>query len=138
MSTVLVSGGSKGLGAGLVQAFLERGDTVATFSRSSSEQVEQWAAEYGERFYFAPLDLTDRAATAAWVKAMQAVVGDVDVLVNNAGMAYSRLLALADDDGTDQVVDLNLKGTVQLTRLISRPMLTMDGAVIINISSIVG
>jgi len=138
MSIVLVSGGSRGLGAGLVQRFLEQGDNVATFSRSSNDQVEAWHAIYPDHFLFKTLDITDREAVATFVGEVQERFGDIDVLVNNAGMAHTSLLALADDADNDRLIDLNLKATVHLTRLVTRPMLTLGGGRIINISSIVG
>ena len=49
--TVLISGGSKGLGAALVAYFLSRGHKVATFSRSVTQEVESWRAEVPDRFF---------------------------------------------------------------------------------------
>jgi 3-oxoacyl-[acyl-carrier protein] reductase len=54
---VLITGGSRGLGAGIVKAFLDQGDAVATCSRSPTELTDQWAQAYGERFHFEPLDV---------------------------------------------------------------------------------
>ena len=50
---VLISGGSRGLGAGLVAAFLQRGDQVATFSRSRTTAVDDWQRNFPDRFLFA-------------------------------------------------------------------------------------
>lgn len=136
--TVLISGGSKGLGAALVEHFLELGDRVATFSRAPTDQVEDWCERFSDRFYYASLSLTDKPAVKQFVDDVQLKLGDVDVLVNNAGMAISNLLPLFTDDDVDTVIDLNLKGTLYLSKLVSRPMLSLGWGRIINISSIVG
>ena len=138
MKTVLVSGGSKGLGAAIVEAYLAAGYRVATFSRSETGQVATWRERHGDNFHFTTLDLTDREATRDYVKTLSSGFGAVDILVNNAGMANTSLLALASDDSIEDLVDLNLKGTFYLTRQVSREMLSLGWGRIINISSIIG
>ena len=71
MRVVLISGGSRGLGAGLVEHFLHLGDQVASFSRSNSEQVSAWLTEYPDRFMFECGDITDREALAAFLEEVQ-------------------------------------------------------------------
>lgn len=136
--TVLISGGSKGLGAALVAYFLDQGHKVATFSRSVTEEVEAWRAKYPDHFFYDSLSLTDKGAVKAFVNQVQGLFGDTEVLVNNAGIARSGLLPLFRYEDVDTVVDLNLKGTFYISRLVSRPMLSLGWGRIINISSIVG
>lgn len=138
MKVVLVSGGSKGLGAGLVESFLQRGFKVATFSRSATEMTRHWQATYGDRFYFETLSMSDKPGCKQFVKNVQQRLGDINVLINNAGVANTSVLALTDDDAIDRLIDTNLKGTFYLTRLVCRPMLSLGWGRIINISSIVG
>jgi 3-oxoacyl-[acyl-carrier protein] reductase len=135
---VVVTGGSRGLGAGIVQSFLDSGDEVATCARSATEQTEKWAAEAGDRFLFAPADLSSSADAKAFVDAVIERWGRIDVLVNNAGVARDGILAMVPDDDVDTVIDLNLKGTIYMTRLVSRRMLARGRGHIVNISSIVG
>ena len=59
-------------------------------------------------------------------------------MVNNAGRTDTSVLALSSDEAIEELVDLNLKGTLYLTRLVSRPMLSLGWGRIINISSVVG
>lgn len=138
MKVVLVSGGSKGLGAGLVDSFLQRGFKVATFSRSATEKTRAWQQQYGDNFYFEALSLGDKPACKQFVQNIQEQLGEINILVNNAGVANTSVLALTDDDAIDRLVDTNLKGTFYLTRLVCRPMLSLGWGRIINISSIVG
>jgi 3-oxoacyl-[acyl-carrier protein] reductase len=138
--TVLVTGGSRGLGAGLVRAFLDAGDRVATCSRSGTAQVEAWCSDPAtrDRFHHQLVDLADRGDAEALVKGVVDRFGPIDVLVNNAGVARDGVLGLAHDDDVDAVIDLNLRGTIQVTKLVARRMLRVGGGRIINVSSIVG
>jgi 3-oxoacyl-[acyl-carrier protein] reductase len=137
---VIVTGGSRGLGAGIVRSFLDSGDQVATCARSSTPDVEAWSADpaLADRFLFVPADLAQASDAETFVKAVVAKWGRVDVLVNNAGVARDGILGLYSDDDIDTVIDLNLKGTIYMTRLVSRRMLARGHGSIVNISSIVG
>jgi 3-oxoacyl-[acyl-carrier protein] reductase len=137
---VIVTGGSRGLGAGLVRSYLESGDRVATCARSSTAEVDAWAKdpELEDRFLFVPADLSDVADATAFVNAVVERWGRVDVLINNAGVARDGILGLFSDEDIDTVVDLNLKGTLYVTRLVSRRMLARNSGTIVNVSSIVG
>lgn len=138
--TVIVTGGSRGLGAGIVQSYLDSGDRVATCSRSSTSEVERWQSDpaTADRFLFAPADLAVREDGTRFVKAVIERWGGVDVLINNAGVARDGILGLFSDEDTDTVLDLNLKGTFHVTKLVSRRMLAAGSGSIVNISSIVG
>ena len=137
---VIVTGGSRGLGAGIVRAYLAAGDRVATCARSSTPEVEQWANDpaLADRFLFVPADLSRSTDADTFVRAVVERWGQVDVLVNNAGVARDGILGLARDEDIDTVVDLNIKGTIYMTRLVSRRMLARRTGWIVNISSIVG
>jgi len=138
MRVVAVSGGSKGLGASIVQSFLEAGYQVASFSRRRTPRVNEWLKQYPEDFFFMELDQTDSEACKRFVAEVERVLGVIEILINNAGVASTSLLALADEESIDTVVDLNLKGTFSLTRQVTRSMLSLDWGRIINISSIIG
>lgn len=138
---VVVTGGSRGLGAGIVRACLDAGDHVATCSRSTTPLVEEWQAdpERGRRFLFVPADLARPENAQRVVSAVIERWGHVDALVNNAGVARDGILGMATDEDIDTVVDLNLKGTLYMCRLVSRRMLARgQGGTIVNVSSIVG
>ena len=137
---VIVTGGSRGLGAGIVRAYLDAGDRVATCARTSTPEVEAWTNDpaSADRFLFVPADLSRSADADAFVSAVIDRWGQVDVLVNNAGVARDGILGMARDEDIDTVVDLNIKGTIYMTRLVSRRMLARRSGWIVNISSIVG
>jgi 3-oxoacyl-[acyl-carrier protein] reductase len=138
--TVLITGGSTGLGAGFVSSFLATGDRVATCSRSATDATRAWAEDpqYADRFHHSCVDLADDAASDAFVADVLERFGGIDVLVNNAGVAREGMLALFGDDDIDTVLDLNLRATMRLTRHVVRNMLTRRSGSIVNISSIVG
>ncbi|MDT4938987.1 MAG: 3-oxoacyl-[acyl-carrier protein] reductase [Pseudonocardiales bacterium] len=137
---VVITGGSKGLGAGIVQSYLDSGDYVATCARSSTPEVEAWSREpaTAQRFLFQPADLSKASDAESFVKAVVDRFDHIDVLVNNAGVARDGVLGLFSDEDIDTVIDLNLKGTIYVTRLVSRRMLARGSGSIVNISSIVG
>ncbi len=136
---IIVTGGSRGLGAALIRAFLACGDRVATCSRTPTAETDSLAAEAGpDRFYFEAIDLTDREAANPFVRNVVERFGAIDVLVNNAGVAIDGVVGLVHEDDVDTMVDLNLKGTIRLTRAVVRRMLRQETGRVINISSIVG
>jgi 3-oxoacyl-[acyl-carrier protein] reductase len=135
---VIVTGGSRGLGAGIVEAYLAAGDHVATCARSRTPEVDRWEKEYGDGFLFQEVDLSNREQTSAFVGAVVERWKSVEVLVNNAGVARDGVIALSNDDDVDVVIDLNLKGTLHITKLVARRMLARQRGHIVNISSIVG
>ena len=138
--TVVVTGGSRGLGAGIVQSFLDSGDRVATCARSETEAVKQWRddPQYADRFLFVEADVSDREQSQKFIQRVVEEWSTIDVLVNNAGVARDGILALFSDEDVDTVIDLNLKATIHLTRSVVRNMLARGGGRIVNVSSIVG
>jgi 3-oxoacyl-[acyl-carrier protein] reductase len=121
-----------------VRSFLESGDRVATCSRTPTPDTDAWTAEQGDRFHFEPLDVTDRDAAAAFVGNVIERFGPIDVLVNNAGVARDGVLALVQEDDVDTVIDLNLKASIEMTRLVVRRMLPRGVGRIVNVSSVIG
>lgn len=138
--TVVVTGGSRGLGAGIVQAYLDAGDRVATCARSRTSEIEKWENDpaLAGRFLFREVDLSNREQTGEFVKDTIDTWDSIEVLINNAGVARDGILGLSSDEDVDTVIDLNIKGTLHITKLVSRRMLARGTGNIVNISSIVG
>ena len=138
-SVILLSGGSRGLGLHLVEAFLEGGNTVATFARSGTEAMERLARAYPDRFVFEAVDAVDQPAVAAFVKSVHRRFGRIDGLVNNAAIGQDELLAHTAPARIEQIVAVNITAPILLTRLVVKRMLLQPGrGSVVNISSICG
>jgi 3-oxoacyl-[acyl-carrier protein] reductase len=95
-------------------------------------------AELGRRSTEIEVDVADPDGVAAALERCRAELGDVDVLVNNAGLTRDGLLARMSDDDWRTVIDTNLSSVFYTCRAVTRPMMKKRSGVIVNISSIVG
>jgi 3-oxoacyl-[acyl-carrier protein] reductase len=139
--TIVISGGSRGLGEVLTRAFLAEDDcNVAICSRSRSKFVDATSSDssLNSRFFFKQVDLSDHVAVHEYVRDVRRRFGTLHVLVNNAGVALDGVLALQTDSAIDQMIDINLKGTIALTKACVREMLINRWGRIVTITSIVG
>lgn len=134
----LISGGSRGLGLVMVTSLLDQGYRVATFSRRPGEAIERLKEKHGERFSFFEGDMSDQTSLGLVVKRVEKDCGPIDVLINNAGIATDGVLATMQPGQIEQVIAVNLTGTLLLTRLVVRQMVVRSRGSIINISSIIG
>ena len=135
---VIVSGGSRGLGLVLVKHCLAHGCAVATFARSATPEMAQLAAENPGKFLFEPFDSADTAAMDAFVGKVAAMWGGIYGLINNAAIGQDHLLANMPPEIIGQILDVNLKAPILLTRAVVRRMLLGNGGRIITITSICG
>ena len=135
---VVISGGSRGLGQGIVTSLLESGHTVATFSRSKTDFINDMERTAGSRFYWEKADATDNAALKSFVQTVYEKFGRIDGLVNNAGATLDALLPLTTDQQIIDSISLNLQAGIILARNVSRVMMRQQSGSIINISSILG
>jgi 3-oxoacyl-[acyl-carrier protein] reductase len=137
---VVVSGAGRGLGLAMVQHLLERGHSVCAFSRTRSTAIAGLleSAQTQGRLMFEEVDLRDRNAVRAFVRAALQRHRRVDALVNNASVSHEGPLALAALDDIDAAADTNLRGTLHLVRACLRPMLAARRGRIVNISSVAG
>lgn len=133
--TIVISGGSRGLGQGICAALLSDGYAVATFSRRRTEFIENATTEYGDRLMFAEVDAADPDSLYQFVHQANEKFGRIDALINNAAIAVDGVLALARDEDLDRMLDINLKAALILARECSRHMLAQQQGVILNIAS---
>jgi 3-oxoacyl-[acyl-carrier protein] reductase len=137
--TILLSGGSRGLGLAMVQHLLQRGQSVATFARSATPAMQTLAAKHPGKFLFQPLDATDAAAVKKFVADAEAKLGPITGLVNNAAVGQDHLLIHMAEEDIDRILAINLRGPFLLTKAVLRKMmLRQDGGRIVNVSSICG
>ena len=134
---VILSGGSRGLGRALVEGLLAGGYCVSTFSRKGNEFTERQSQN--SNFLFQTADMSDSRSLTQFVKVAEQRYGPPFGLVNCAGIAIDGVIATMADQSFEQLVSVNLLGTLRLTKVVVRNMLVdHSGGVIINISSIVG
>jgi len=128
----LVTGASKGIGRAIAQELASAGATVVVGYRSGQDEAEQLAAEIGGEAVQADVSSAEDA------RRLVNEAGDIDVLVNNAGLTRDGLLARMSDDDWRTVIDTNLSSVFYTCRAVTRPMMKKRGGSIVNISSVVG
>lgn len=140
--TALITGGSRGIGRGIVERFLEEGADVAFTYVSNPEKTEalagELAARSGRRVIAIRSDAGDMAQAQAAVDATVEAFGRLDVLVNNAGITRDQLLMRMSEEDWDKVMDTNLKSVFNMTKAALRTLLKQRSGSIINMSSVVG
>ncbi|NOK10185.1 SDR family NAD(P)-dependent oxidoreductase [Corallococcus exercitus] len=135
---VLVTGATAGIGQAIARRFVKEGARVIATGRRS-DRLEALQAELGERLLPVALDVTDKAAVKAVFASLPADFAQVDVLVNNAGLALGLEPAQsARLEDWDVVVDTNVKGLLYCTREALTGMVARDRGHVINIGSIAG
>jgi 3-oxoacyl-[acyl-carrier protein] reductase len=130
--TALVTGGSRGIGRAIAAELANAGAQVVVGYRSGAEEAEGVASEIGGKAIQADVADPDEA------KRLVDEAGEVDVLVNNAGVTRDGLLVRMPDEDWRNVLDTNLGGTFNTCRAASRGMMKRRSGAIVNISSVVG
>ena len=136
MKTALVTGGSRGIGAAIVRALTAKGWQVAFCYRSSHEAAQQLFDETGA--IAIPCDVTDSGQVRAMVTEAVRRLSHIDLLVNNAGVAFQGLLTDMTDDDWHFVLDTSLSAAFYTCRAVIPGMVSRRAGRIINISSIWG
>ncbi|KAB1930743.1 SDR family oxidoreductase [Micromonospora sp. ALFpr18c] len=127
--TVLVTGGNRGIGLAIAQAFAKQGDRVAVTHRSG---------EAPDGLFGVRADVTDAASIDAAFTAVEAELGPVEVLVANAGMTDDTLLLRMTEEQFTGVLDTNLTGAFRVAKRASGKMLRAKWGRMVFISSVVG
>jgi 3-oxoacyl-[acyl-carrier protein] reductase len=139
MGTVLVTGGSRGIGRAVVEALAAEAGAemrVAFTWRSdegAARAVEEASGGVARAF---ALDLADRGRPEELVAEVEEALGPIDGLVNNAGLRRESLLALMGDDDWDAVLDTNLGGAFRCCRAVLRGMVVRRRGAIVNVASL--
>ncbi len=135
--TALVTGATGGIGGAIAHAFHQQGATV-TVSGTRGDILEQLAGSLGTRVHVLRCDLADKDAVEALIPKCEEVMGQLDILVANAGITKDNLLVQLRDEDWDQVMAVNLTATFRLTRAAVRGMMRRRFGRVIGISSVVG
>jgi len=127
--SVLVTGGNRGIGRAIAEAFVAQGDKVAVTSRNGDAPDGAFAVA---------CDVTDSASVEAAFAAVEEHQGPVEVLVANAGITRDTLVLRMSDEDWSEVIDTNLTGSFRVAKRAAKGMLRLRRGRIIFISSVVG
>ncbi len=137
-AVVLVTGASAGFGAATVRRFAQNGARVIAAARRV-ERLDTLRAEFGDAVLPLELDVRKRAAVVDAVASLPRDFAEIDVLVNNAGLAVGLEPAQAAElDDWDAMVDTNVKGLMYMTRTVLPGMVARDRGHVVNVGSIAG
>lgn len=134
--TVLVTGGSRGIGKAVVEAFTNDGADVYFTFNSNMEAAAAVENETGANAI--RCDQKDENAINDAVEKIIASSGRIDVLVNNAGIVSDQFLMMMPTEAWTKVIDTNVNGVFRWTKMVSRSMLCVQKGVIVNIASVSG
>jgi 3-oxoacyl-[acyl-carrier protein] reductase len=133
----LVTGATGSIG-GVIARTLHAQGAIVALSGTRREALDKLAAELGDRVHVLPGNLADPAETEALVPRAEEAMGQLDVLVTNAGVTRDNLLVQLRDEDWDQVIAVNLSATFRLTRAAVRGMMRRRFGRVIAITSVVG
>ncbi len=138
--TALITGGSKGIGKGIVRAFAKAGASMGFLARNRelSVQLEKEIQATGVDCISFQADVTDFDQCGKVVEAMLEKFGKIDILVNNAGITDDNLIMRMKKEAWDKVIDINLTGIFNMSKSVMRPMMKAKYGRIINMGSVVG
>lgn len=133
---VLVTGGSRGIGRACVKKFAERGDEVAFIYRSNHDAALALAGECNAHAICA--DLSDSTEATRAVEEARALLGGIDVLINNAGISQIKMLSDVSDEDWSKMIGTNLSSVFYVTRATMPDMVRQKWGRIVNIGSMWG
>ncbi|WP_251546638.1 3-oxoacyl-[acyl-carrier-protein] reductase [Limosilactobacillus caecicola] len=136
---VLVTGSTRGIGAQTALTFAQAGARVILNGRHElPAELKQQLDDLNADYRFINGDIADEDQVKSLAKAAWAAYGQIDVLVNNAGITRDQLLIGMKQADFDAVINVNLRGTYMLTQRILKKMFKQRSGAIINLASVVG
>jgi 3-oxoacyl-[acyl-carrier protein] reductase len=139
--SVIVTGGSRGIGRAIVDLFADEGCDVTFFFRDnakSANEVAEASKAAGRNVVADQVDVRNASACAAAVERVSDRCGRIDILVNNAGIIRDNQLAALEDDDVQSVLDTNVGGVFNMARAVVPHMIMQRAGKIINLSSVSG
>ena len=138
---VLVTGAGRGIGASIAKRFASEGaEVIVNYSgndEAAQKTVDEITATGGQAQKY-KCSVNDSESVKVMIDEIIKEFGRIDILVNNAGITKDGLMLRMTDEDFDRVIDVNLKGTFNCTKYVSKYMLKQKSEKIINISSVVG
>lgn len=134
---IVVTGASRGLGLAISKQCLEDGYRVVGASRNISPEFEALTTEFPEQAWFQELDLKDTENHHEWARMLEDKYGAPYGLVNNGAIAHDGVLATMHDSQISDLIQVNIAGSIILTKYLLRPMLVNRCGRVINIASII-
>ena len=139
--TAIITGASRGIGSGIARVFAENGSNVAfTYSSSvdSAIKLQDELLEHGVKVKSYKSDASDFNSSQKLITDVISDFGQIDILINNAGITKDNLLMRMGEEDFDKVIEVNLKSVFNMTKAVQRTMLKQRKGSIINMSSVVG
>jgi 3-oxoacyl-[acyl-carrier protein] reductase len=138
---IIVTGGTRGIGAGLSESFLKAGATViATYSGNdeAARMFKEKLSLYGEKLVIKKFNVANTQEVETFFSEYEKEFPSLEVLVNNAGIRRDQIIATMSESDWDSVIDINLKGTYNMTRFAVLAMMKNRYGRIVNMSSVGG
>ena len=138
---VLITGGTRGIGKSIAEKFAKEGYNLVLNYVSNNTQVKElddYFKNFGVEVLIVKADVSNFEECESMVKQAIDKFSRIDVLVNNAGITKDGLIAMMKEESFDKVIDVNLKGTFNVTRNVVPYMIKKKSGNIVNISSVVG
>jgi NAD(P)-dependent dehydrogenase (short-subunit alcohol dehydrogenase family) len=139
--TAIITGGGRGLGEYIAEAFADAGANLVLCSRKveACEEVKQQIADKGGKALALACDITHPDAIAQVIEAAQDTFGAIDILVNNSGATWGAPAEEMPLERFSWVIDVNVKGTFMMSQAVGKTMIARgQGGTIINIASVAG
>lgn len=139
--TAIVTGGSRGIGRAIALKLAKLGANVVvnyTSSPDKAEEVVQMAKDMGRDGMAIKADVSNGEEVQELIKLVEEKFPSIDILVNNAGITKDTLFMRMKEEDWDRVMDVNLKGTFNCTKAVTKKMMKQKSGSIVNMASVVG